>query len=65
MNEDIGKIKLKMQDIINEVTNLKRYNNELGNNIKGEKLENYIDKLNKEIMIAEDNVETIYSKISK
>ena len=62
MDNDITKNKLKMQDIINEITLLKKYNNDLLSNSKGEKIEGYLNKLNKDITKAQDKVEIIYTK---
>lgn len=56
MNND----KVKIQEILNELTNLKNYSNDLANNIRGEKLENYTDSLNKNINILDNKTENIY-----
>ena len=61
MNEEMSKNKLKMNDIVNEITNIKKYNNDLANNLKGDKLEEYLDKLNKDIIKAQDKIENIYT----
>ena len=42
---DKAKDKEKLQEILNEINNIKRYNNELANNTRGDKLENYIGAL--------------------
>ena len=61
MNDEIGKNKLKLQDIMIEIDNLKKYASDLANNSQGEKLENYIDKLEKDIEKAQDKLEIIYT----
>ena len=57
---DKAKDKEKLQEILNEIANLKRYNNELANNTRGEKLENYINCLSRNINNLNDKVENIY-----
>ena len=62
MNDNEAKNKLKMQDIINELDNLKKYNSDLFNSVKGETLENYLNALDKSIIKAQNTAETIYNK---
>ena len=62
MNDTDNKNKLKMQDTINELINIKKYNNDLFSNVKGDKLENYLNELNKSVVKAQDMAETIYAK---
>ncbi len=62
MDDDKIKSKRKIQDILMEISVLKKYINELGNNSKGEKLENYIDKLKSDALKAEDTINNIYTK---
>ena len=62
MNDNKSKNKLKMQDIINEINNLKKYNSDLFNNINGDTLESYVNELNKNIIKAETKAETIYTE---
>ena len=57
---DKAKDKEKIQEILNEISNLKRYNNELANNTRGEKLENYIGALARNINYLNNKVEDIY-----
>ena len=57
---DKAKDKEKLQEILNEIANLKRYNNELANNTRGEKLENYINSLSRNINNLNDKVENVY-----
>lgn len=57
---DKAKDKEKLQEILNEITNLKRYSNELINNSRGEKIENYINSLSRNINVLNDKVENIY-----
>ena len=54
------KDKAKLNEILNEIENLKKYNNDLASNTKGEKLENYIDSLSKDINSLKIKVEKIY-----
>ena len=60
-NQDIND-KLKLESILNEINNLKRYNKQLNENTKGEKLENYINVLNKSLLSLEDKIETSLEK---
>lgn len=62
MNDKDAKNKLKMADIIDELNNIKKYNNELFSNVHGEKLENYLNELDKSIVKAENQAETLYTK---
>ena len=60
-NQDIND-KLKLESILNEINNLKKYNKQLNENTKGEKLENYINVLNKSLLSLEDKIETNLEK---
>jgi len=62
MNNGLVQDKVKLQEILDEISNLKRYCNDLVNNTRGEKLENYIDNLNKSIISLENAIEIIYEK---
>ena len=62
MTNEEAKSKLKMQDIFNELINLKKYNSDLYNNVRGEKLENYLNELDKSILKAQNKAEDIYTK---
>jgi hypothetical protein len=57
---DKAKDKEKIQVILDEIANLKRFNNELANNTRGDKLENYINSLSRNINILNDKVEIVY-----
>lgn len=57
---DKAKDKEKIQVILDEIANLKRFNNELANNTRGDKLENYINSLSRNINILNDKVEMVY-----
>ena len=61
MNDKI-KDKEKIQVILDEIANLKRYNNELASNTRGEKIENYINSLARNINVLNDKVENIYQE---
>ena len=54
------KDKAKFNEIMNEIVNLKKYSKELAINTRGEKLENYINQLSRNINNFEDNVEKSY-----
>ncbi len=57
---DKAKDKEKLLEILNEINNIKRYNNELANNTRGDKLENYIGALARNINILETKTEEVY-----
>ncbi len=59
--EDKTKDKAKLQEMINELSNLKKYCNELGYNTRGDKLERYINALSKNITLFDNEVENIYN----
>lgn len=58
----MDKDKLIFDDILIEIDNLKKYNNELANNVRGDKLENYINNINSNIHNYENNIEKIYEE---
>ena len=62
MNDEKIENKVKMQYIISELTNLKKYNSELFNNTNGEVLENYLNELNRNISKAQNEAENLYTK---
>lgn len=62
MEDSIIKDKNKIEDTLNELSNLKRYSNELANNTRGEKLENHINNLLRNITTLNDNLERIYDE---
>ena len=62
MNDELIKDKTKLDELLYELTNLKKHSNELASNTRGEKLENYIDNLSKNINSLENKVETIYEE---
>ena len=62
MEDSIIKDKNKIEDTLNELSNLKRYSNELANNTRGEKLENHINNLLRNITTLNDNLERIYEE---
>ncbi len=59
--EDKVKDKAKIQEILDEIDNLKKYSNDLANNTRGEKLENLINNLNKNINLLNNKTEEIYN----
>lgn len=62
MDDNNNQDKIKIQEILDEITNLRKYSGDLANNIRGEKLEEYVDNLNKSINSLEEKVEIIYDK---
>lgn len=56
--------KQKIKDIITEIDNLKKYNNQIAANISGAVLESYANKMNKDILDLEKDVELIYEQIT-
>ena len=65
MDNNVDKTKLRIQDIMNEIANLKKYNNDLRANCSGEKLEEYLDKLNNNIVQTQVKIENIYNETLK
>ena len=63
--EESSKNKLKIQDMIKELDNIKAYAKELSNNTNSETIENYIYKIEKDIIKVENKLETIYIKNHK
>ena len=57
--------KIKMKEILDELANLKTYSKDLSNNTRGEKLENYINELAKNISVLNDKVEEVYDNTLK
>ena len=62
MDDTIIKDKVKIQEILNEIDNLKKYSSELANNTRGEKLENLINNLSKNINLLNEETEKIYEE---
>ena len=60
MDDNTIKDKVKFEEIMNEIANLKKYSKELSINTRGEKLENYINALSRSINNFEDDVEKTY-----
>ena len=60
MDESINKDKVKIEEILNEIENLKKYNNELASSVRGEKLESYVDSLSKNIKLFQNKIEETY-----
>ena len=58
--EDKSKYKVKIQEILNELDNLKRYSNELANNVRGDRLENYINNLSRNVVLLSEQTEKVY-----
>ena len=60
--EDLIKEKSKTKDILMEIDNLKKYTNQLSNNVRSEKLENYITTMNNSISNLQDETENYYNE---
>ena len=60
MDETNLKDKTKLEEILNEIENLKKYNNELASHTRGEKLENYINSLGKNIYLLQNKIQDAY-----
>ena len=56
-----GKDKLKTQDILIEIDNLKKYTNDVSSNIKSDKLESFVDLMNKSITKLQKETENFYN----
>ncbi len=65
MNDNVDKSKLRMHDIMEEIANLKKYNSELMANCSGDKLEEYLNQLNSNIVKAQIKAEEIYIETQK
>lgn len=63
MNDEINKNKIKIEEIMKEIDDIKGYINSLANNSKGDKLEGFIDKLDKDVIKTQNKLETIYIDI--
>ena len=57
--DDKVKDKQKLQEILNEISILQKLSSELGNNTRGDKLEEYIDTLRKNIQLLNNQVEKV------
>ena len=56
-----GKDKIKTQDILIEIDNLKKYTNDVSSNIKSDKLESFVDLMNKSITKLQTETENFYN----
>ena len=63
MNDEINKNKIKIEEIMKEIDDIKKYVNTLANNSKGDKLEGFIDKLDKDVIKTQNKLETMYVDI--
>ena len=62
METDMIKQKAKIQDILVEIDNLKKYINQLKNNVRNEKIESYIEIINQNITKLQDEAENYYNE---
>ena len=60
--EDRVNDKVKIKEILNEIDNLKKYTTDLANNTRGEKLESFVNNLNKNVNLLNNKAEDIYEK---
>ncbi len=60
--EDRVNDKVKIKEILNEIDNLKKYTTDLANNTRGEKLESFVNNLNKNVNLLNNKAEDIYDK---
>ena len=60
--EDIAKEKIKTRDILVEVDNLKKYVDQIANNVRSEKLESFINTMDKNIAILQTETENFYNE---
>ena len=59
-NKDIA-IKVKTQIILDEIDNLDKYNKLMSINVRGDKLESYMDTINKNIKKLKNETEIFYN----
>ena len=62
--EKVLKIKKRTLSILNEVANLKKYNREIANNISQKDIENYVYETSKNINELQNELETLYFKLT-
>lgn len=60
--ENNGKNKLKTEDILIEIDNLKKYTNNVSSNIRSDKLESFVDLMNKSITKLQTETENYYNE---
>lgn len=60
--ENNGKNKLKTEDILIEIDNLKKYTNNVSSNIRSDKLESFVNLMNKSITKLQTETENYYNE---
>lgn len=60
--EELSKEKSKTKDILMEIDNLKKYTNQLSNNVRSEKLETFVTTMDKSITNLQDETENFYNE---
>ncbi len=61
MNDEIVQEKVKAQDILVEIDNLKKYIGGLASNVNSDQLEAYIDIMDRDITKLQDETENFYN----
>ena len=52
--------KVIIEDILNEIDNIKKYNKEIANNVSGDTIESYVSKIEKDINELQTKIEDSY-----
>lgn len=52
--------KIIIEDILNEIDNIKKYNKEIANNVSGDTIESYVNKIEKDINELQTKIEDSY-----
>ncbi len=52
--------KVIIEDILNEIDNIKKYNKEIANNVSGDTIESYVNKIEKDINELQTKIEDSY-----
>ena len=52
--------KVIIEDILNEIENIKKYNKEIANNVSGDTIESYVNKIEKDINELQTKIEDSY-----
>ena len=60
--ENNTKEKIKTEDILTEIDNLKKYTNQLSSNVRSEKLESFINIMDQNINNLQNETENFYNE---
>ena len=52
--------KVIIEDVLNEIDNIKKYNKEIANNVSGDTIESYVSKIEKDINELQTKIEDSY-----